>query len=109
MFYISTYEGVRHILSHQNIDSKVRALVAGGLASVVGQTIIVPFDVISQHLMMLGSQKVRIVHRILKERYCYIRRYLCEKSKILAKLQNLFYMKRCDNLLVSAGLYHGKC
>lgn len=60
VFYISTYEGVRHILSHQNIDSKIRALVAGGLASVVGQTIIVPFDVVSQHLMMLGSQKVKI-------------------------------------------------
>lgn len=47
------------MLSHRNIDSKIRALVAGGLASVVGQTIIVPFDVVSQHLMMLGSQKVR--------------------------------------------------
>lgn len=60
VFYISTYEGVRHLLSHKNIDSKVRALVAGGLASVVGQTIIVPFDVVSQHLMIMGSQKVKI-------------------------------------------------
>lgn len=55
VFYISTYEGVRHILAPFNIDSRIRALVAGGLASIVGQTIIVPFDVISQHLMMLGT------------------------------------------------------
>lgn len=55
MFYISTYEGVRHILAQHEVDSRIRALVAGGLASIVGQTIIVPFDVISQHLMMLGT------------------------------------------------------
>lgn len=54
VFYISTYEGVRHILAQRNIDSRVRALVAGGIASMVGQTIIVPFDVLSQHLMMMG-------------------------------------------------------
>ncbi|KRT82462.1 mitochondrial carrier protein, partial [Oryctes borbonicus] len=53
-FYISTYEGVRHVLAQRNVDSRVRALVAGGIASMVGQTIIVPFDVLSQHLMMMG-------------------------------------------------------
>ncbi|XP_030746431.1 solute carrier family 25 member 44 isoform X1 [Sitophilus oryzae] len=55
VFYISTYEGVRHILSKKNLDSRLRALVAGGCASLVGQTIIVPFDVLSQHLMMIGT------------------------------------------------------
>ncbi|GLG93072.1 Solute carrier family 25 member 44 [Gryllus bimaculatus] len=54
VFYISTYEGVRHFLSQNNSDLKLKALVAGGCASVVGQTIIVPFDVLSQHLMVLG-------------------------------------------------------
>lgn len=54
VFYISTYEGVRHVLNKKNINSNVRALVAGGAASLVGQTIIVPFDVLSQHLMMMG-------------------------------------------------------
>ncbi|XP_060516524.1 solute carrier family 25 member 44 [Cylas formicarius] len=54
VFYISTYEGVRHLLKKQNVDSRLRALVAGGAASLVGQTIIVPFDVLSQHLMMMG-------------------------------------------------------
>lgn len=55
VFYISTYEGVRHLLAQKNVDSRARALVAGGCASLVGQTIIVPFDVLSQHLMMMGT------------------------------------------------------
>ncbi|KAG5897253.1 hypothetical protein JTB14_013156 [Gonioctena quinquepunctata] len=54
VFYISTYEGVRHILNQKNVNSNLRALLAGGAASLVGQTIIVPFDVLSQHLMMMG-------------------------------------------------------
>lgn len=55
VFYISTYEGVRHVLTQHNVNnSRVKALIAGGAASLVGQTIVVPFDVISQHLMMMG-------------------------------------------------------
>nr|CAG4651952.1 EOG090X08ST [Triops cancriformis] len=54
-FYIATYENVRHFLHKYDVtDSRVKALVAGGAASLVGQTIIVPFDVLSQHLMMMG-------------------------------------------------------
>lgn len=54
VFYISTYEGVRHILTQKGCGDKVKAVFAGGAASLVGQTIIVPFDVISQHIMVLG-------------------------------------------------------
>ena len=56
--YVSTYEGVRHVLGSSQLvtDTKVRAFLGGGAASVVGQTIIVPFDVISQHLMLMGQQ-----------------------------------------------------
>ncbi|KAF7493600.1 Solute carrier family 25 member 44 [Sarcoptes scabiei] len=51
--YIITYEKARHILSKNNInDNRVRGLIAGGLGSLVSQTIICPFDVISQHLML---------------------------------------------------------
>ena len=54
--YVSTYEGVRHFLEQNNVrNSMVKAFVGGGCASAVGQTIIVPFDVISQHLMLLGK------------------------------------------------------
>jgi len=53
--YISTYEMARHQLERNGIkDTKVKALVGGSLASLVGQTVIVPFDVISQHIMVLG-------------------------------------------------------
>ncbi|KOX72317.1 Solute carrier family 25 member 44 [Melipona quadrifasciata] len=58
VFYVSTYEGVRYILGQNdiigNIDSRIKSLIAGGAASLVGQTIVVPFDVLSQHLMVLG-------------------------------------------------------
>ncbi|CAG0886217.1 unnamed protein product [Darwinula stevensoni] len=56
VFYITTYENVRHILARNNLhDRTLKALVSGGCASAVGQTIIVPFDVISQHVMVLGQ------------------------------------------------------
>lgn len=70
VFYISTYEGVRHVLTRNNADTRVKSLVAGGCASLVGQTIVVPFDVLSQHLMVLGvvncgkENKVGVVHFI---------------------------------------------
>ncbi|XP_043224253.1 solute carrier family 25 member 44-like isoform X1 [Amphibalanus amphitrite] len=58
--YITTYETVRHALQKCGVqDSRMRALAGGGAASLVGQTIIVPFDVISQHLMVLGQVEAR--------------------------------------------------
>jgi len=59
VFYISTYEGVRHILKEKDFisDSRLRGMVGGGCASLVGQSIVVPFDVISQHIMILGQAK----------------------------------------------------
>lgn len=54
VFYISTYEGVRHLLTQYGAGERIKALTGGGCASLVGQTIIVPFDVISQHAMVLG-------------------------------------------------------
>lgn len=52
VFYISTYEGVRHLLTQRGCGQSTKAIIAGGTASLVGQTIIVPFDVISQHIMV---------------------------------------------------------
>lgn len=54
VMYIATYEGVRHILTQQSASASTKSLVSGGCASMVGQTIIVPFDILSQHLMVLG-------------------------------------------------------
>ncbi|KOB66456.1 Mitochondrial glutamate carrier [Operophtera brumata] len=59
VFYISTYEGVRHELGKHDVSPKVKSFVGGGCASIVGQTIIVPFDVLSQHLMVLGLVRSR--------------------------------------------------
>ncbi|XP_014241248.1 solute carrier family 25 member 44 [Cimex lectularius] len=57
--YIATYESTRHLLKQYNATTTVKALLSGGAASLVGQTIIVPFDVISQHLMFLGLTNYR--------------------------------------------------
>lgn len=64
-FYVLTYENVRHILQANGIiDSRVRALIGGGCASLVGQTIIVPIDVVSQRMMMVGQQVAYLVNYI---------------------------------------------
>nr|CAG4635553.1 EOG090X08ST [Artemia franciscana] len=56
--YVLTYENVRHLLHSYDVrDAQIKALVAGGSASLVGQTIIVPVDIISQHLMLMGQFK----------------------------------------------------
>uniref|UniRef100_A0A069DS21 Putative mitochondrial carrier protein n=1 Tax=Panstrongylus megistus TaxID=65343 RepID=A0A069DS21_9HEMI len=57
--YIATYESSRHLLKQYDVSSSVKTLLSGGAASLVGQTIIVPFDVISQHLMFLGLADCR--------------------------------------------------
>lgn len=69
VFYVTTYETVRHVLAVKASmqSNRSKALIAGGVASVVGQTIIVPFDVISQHMMILGQldhskTRVRVVN-----------------------------------------------
>ncbi|XP_013773656.1 solute carrier family 25 member 44-like [Limulus polyphemus] len=56
--YIITYEKVRHLLTlYANIeDGRLKGLIGGGCGSLVGQTIITPFDVVSQHMMMLGQK-----------------------------------------------------
>lgn len=56
--YISTYEGTRTFLKEKlHIDNnKIRSLLGGGAASIVGQTMTVPVDIISQHMMLLGSR-----------------------------------------------------
>ncbi|XP_015906331.1 solute carrier family 25 member 44 [Parasteatoda tepidariorum] len=57
--YIITYEKVRHMLTlYADIrDTKLKGLIGGGCGSLVGQTIITPFDIVSQHMMVLGLLK----------------------------------------------------
>ena len=85
-FYVLTYENVRHILQANGIiDSRVRALIGGGCASLVGQTIIVPIDVISQRMMMVGQQVAYLVKFYFKTSlfifYVSGRRLNCKAAK----------------------------
>jgi len=61
IFYISTYEGVRHLMATRFDvhDLVLRAFVGGLCASVIGQMITVPFDVVSQHMMLIGAAQSR--------------------------------------------------
>lgn len=54
--YIGTYEAVRNYLADNTTltNSKIRSLIAGACASTVGQTTVVPIDIVSQHLQLLG-------------------------------------------------------
>lgn len=55
MGYIGTYETVRRLLDEKNItkNNRIKSLIGGGCASFVGQTFVVPIDVVSQHIMMI--------------------------------------------------------
>jgi len=72
MSYISTYEFVRTYLAEQTplTDKRIRSLIAGACASIIGQTTVVPIDVVSQHLQLLGlgaqqSKKGRVSQNIV--------------------------------------------
>ncbi|KAK9879436.1 hypothetical protein WA026_006506 [Henosepilachna vigintioctopunctata] len=54
VFYLSVYEDVKQTLSKR--DRRISSFIAGAAASIVSQSIVVPFDVLSQHLMMMGLQ-----------------------------------------------------
>ncbi|XP_016322283.1 solute carrier family 25 member 44-like isoform X2 [Sinocyclocheilus anshuiensis] len=53
--YITTYELVRKHVSCYSSSNTVKSLVAGGVASLVAQSITVPIDVVSQQLMVQGQ------------------------------------------------------
>jgi len=70
--YIGTYEFVRTYLAQQTpiTEQRIRSLLAGGCASIIGQTTMVPIDVVSQHLQLLGlgvqqSKKGRVSQNII--------------------------------------------
>lgn len=52
--YVAFYEKTRDLVTnYTNIsDSKAKAFISGGISSAMSQTLIIPFDVVSQHIMM---------------------------------------------------------
>lgn len=57
--YISTYEGVRNYMNKNTTWNQGwrKSLVGGGIASMVGQTLVVPIDIVNQHIMLLNRNK----------------------------------------------------
>ena len=68
LVYVTTYERVRVFLRESaKIDNtRIRSYIAGGCASAVGQTFVVPVDIVAQHLMMYGG-KAKNTHAKLTE------------------------------------------
>ncbi|KAB7499717.1 Solute carrier family 25 member 44 [Armadillidium nasatum] len=98
--YITTYETVRHLLHQNNIrDSRLKALIGGGCASLVGQTIIVPFDIISQHMIVLGMPEGKNKNVVNPLKIDYINK---SKMGIVGSIMRKIYYK--DGF---AGFYKG--
>lgn len=55
--YITTFEKLRENVSvYMTSNLYIRAMIAGGLASLLSQTMVVPIDIITQHLMLVGQK-----------------------------------------------------
>lgn len=58
MAYITAYEKSRQWLHDNSIEStQVKSFISGGCASIASQTFVVPIDIVTQHLMILGRRK----------------------------------------------------
>ncbi|XP_069796449.1 leucine-rich repeat-containing protein 71-like isoform X2 [Narcine bancroftii] len=53
--YVTTYELTRKYVARYHSSNAVKSVIAGGSASLVAQSITVPIDVVSQHLMVRGQ------------------------------------------------------
>lgn len=53
--YIATYEKTRDLVTNYTdiTSSRMKAFLSGGISSAVSQTLIIPFDIVSQHIMMV--------------------------------------------------------
>ncbi|XP_067881554.1 solute carrier family 25 member 44-like [Heterodontus francisci] len=57
--YVTTYELTRKYVAQYSNSNTVKSLIAGSSASLVAQSITVPIDIVSQHLMVQGQDMGR--------------------------------------------------
>lgn len=59
-----TYEGTRHFLWQNNLasNSALRASIGGGFASATCLLLVVPSDIVSQHMMVFERRRVGVVN-----------------------------------------------
>lgn len=69
--YLFTYETVRHLVSKYTSiqNNQMKGLIAGGASSMVSQTMITPFDVVSQHIMMITGKAAPYHAKLSSEMY----------------------------------------
>jgi solute carrier family 25 protein 44 len=56
VIYITTFEKSREYVSNYSQNTYFRAMVAGGISSLISQTMVVPIDVVTQHMMLIGQK-----------------------------------------------------
>ncbi|ESN94614.1 hypothetical protein HELRODRAFT_95765 [Helobdella robusta] len=59
--YIGAYEAARNYLVNNTVyfqDQKIRSFIAGGFASLVGQTAVLPIDIVTQHLQVINLRRI---------------------------------------------------
>ena len=56
VIYITTFEKCREYVSNYTHNTYLRALIAGGVSSLISQTLVVPIDVVTQHMMLIGQK-----------------------------------------------------
>jgi len=64
LVYTVTYEGTRHFLMQNNLasNSALRASIGGGFASAICLLLVVPSDIVSQHMMVFERRRVGVVN-----------------------------------------------
>ncbi|XP_054035354.1 solute carrier family 25 member 44 [Dryobates pubescens] len=96
--YVTTYELTRKYVARYSDSNAVKSLVAGGSASLVAQSITVPIDVVSQHLMMQRKGESMGRFRV-RQRQAGGRLPLCGQTKDI-----ILQIFRADGL---RGFYRG--
>ncbi|XP_067942111.1 solute carrier family 25 member 44-like [Watersipora subatra] len=115
MSYITVYEGTRQWLQDHSIEStQLKSFLSGGCASVASQTFVVPLDIISQHLMMIGSQHkpYRVpksdAHRAIKPGHTHLNTLNIEISNSSSRLGTSYkIMKAIYTKYGLRGFYKG--
>ena len=66
VIYITTFEKSREYVSNYSQNTYLRAMIAGGTSSLISQTMVVPIDVVTQHMMLIGQKSSTNAQKLKK-------------------------------------------
>jgi solute carrier family 25 protein 44 len=56
VIYITSFEKCREHVTNYTQNAYFRAMIAGGVSSLISQTMVVPIDIVTQHMMLIGQK-----------------------------------------------------